>query len=102
VSVTDPGQELQRLDLVVGRILAVEPHPGSRAPSLLLTVGFGGRGERQASLLSAAYEASDLEGRQVVCALGDDDAVVLAAHSHAAGLVLLVPDREVEDGTAVT
>jgi tRNA-binding protein len=99
--VSDPAQELQRLELVVGRIVAVEPHPGSRAPSLLLTVAFGGRGERQASLLSAGHEPGDLEGRQVVCALGRDDAVVLAAHSHAAGLVLLVPDREVEDGTAV-
>jgi tRNA-binding protein len=102
VSVSDPGQELQRLELVVGRVVAVEPHPGSRAPSLLLTVRFGGRGERQASLLSAGYEASDLEGRQIVCALGADEAIVLAAHSHGAGLVLLVPDREVEDGTAVT
>jgi hypothetical protein len=37
-----------------------------------------------------------------VCALGADDAVVLAAHSHAAGLVLVVPDREVEDGTVVS
>jgi tRNA-binding EMAP/Myf-like protein len=100
--VTDAAQELQRLELVVGRVVAVAPHPGSRAPSLLLTVAFGGRGERQASLLTARYEPGDLEGRQIVCALGDDEAVVLAAHSHASGLVLLVPDREVEDGTAVT
>jgi tRNA-binding protein len=102
VSVSDPAQELQRLELVVGRVVAAEPHPGSRAPSLLLTVDFGGRGERQASLQSPGYEPSDLEGRQIVCALGDDDAVVLTAHSHAAGLVLLAPDREVEDGTAVS
>jgi tRNA-binding protein len=100
--VTDPAQELQRLELVVGRIVAAEPHPGSRAPSLLLTVDLGGRGRRQASLLSGSYEAADLEGRQILCAPGGDDAVVLAAHSHAAGLVLLVPDREVEDGTVVS
>jgi tRNA-binding protein len=100
--VSDPAEELQRLDLVVGRIVAAEPHPGSRAPSLLLTVDLGGRGRRQTSLLSPSYEAADLQGRQVVCALGDDHAVVLAAHSHAAGLVLLVPDREVEDGTVVS
>ena len=99
---TDPAEELQRLELVVGRIVAAEPHPGSRAPSLLLTVELGGRGQRQASLLAGSYEPADLQGRQIVCALGDDDAVVLAAHSHAAGLILLVPDREVEDGTAVS
>jgi tRNA-binding protein len=100
--VSDPAEDLQRLELVVGRVVAAEPHPGSRAPSLLLTVDLGGRGQRQASLLSAGHEADDLVGRQVVCAPGGEDAVILTAHSHAAGLVLLVPDREVEDGTAVS
>jgi tRNA-binding EMAP/Myf-like protein len=99
--VKDPSQELQALDLVVGRVVAAAEHPGSRAPSLLLTVDLGPRGERRASLLSPSYEPRELVGRQVVCAVGDEDAVVLGAHSHAAGLVLLAPDREVEDGTAV-
>jgi tRNA-binding protein len=101
--VSDPAEELQKLELVVGRVAAAEPHPGSRAPSLLLTVDLGGRGRRQASLLAGSYEAADLEGRQIVCALGTgDEAVALAAHSHAAGLILLVPDREVEEGTVVS
>ena len=99
---SDPGQELQRLELVVGRVVGAEPHPGSRAPSLLLTVDLGGRGERQASLLSPGYDAEDVLGRQIVCALGGDEAVVLGVHSHAAGLVLLVPDREVEAGAAAS
>jgi tRNA-binding EMAP/Myf-like protein len=100
---TDPAQELQRVELVVGRVVVAEVHPGSRAPSLLLTVDLGGRGRRQASLLSPGYEAADLQGRQIVCALGgSDEAVVLAAHSHSAGLVLVVPDREVEEGTVVS
>ena len=97
----DPSQELQALDLVVGRVVAASEHPGSRAPSLLLTVDLGPRGERQASVLSPNYEPRELVGRQVVCAVGDEDAVVLGAHSHAAGIVLVAPDREVEDGTAV-
>ncbi len=97
----DPSREQQALDLVVGRVVAASEHPGSRAPSLLLTIDLGPRGERQASVLSPNYEPRELVGRQVVCALGDEDAVVLGAHSHAAGIVLLAPDREVEDGTAV-
>jgi tRNA-binding EMAP/Myf-like protein len=100
--VANPAEELQRIDLVVGRVVAAEVHPGSRAPSLLLTVDLGARGRRRASLLSSGYAEADLQGRQIVCALGgSDDAVVLAAHSHSAGLVLLVPDREVEEGTLV-
>lgn len=96
---TDPAEQLQRLDLVVARVVRAEAHPGSRAPSILLTLDLGGRGERRASLLSPNYEADELVGRQVVCAVGGDDALVVGVHSRGAGLVLLVPDREVEDGS---
>jgi hypothetical protein len=34
--------------------------------------------------------------------LRGEEALVLAARSHAAGLVLLRPDREVDDGTVVS
>jgi len=37
-----------------------------------------------------------------VVVLRGDEALVLAARSQAAGLVLLRPDREVEDGTVVS
>jgi hypothetical protein len=40
-------------------------------------------------------------GRQVVCGLRGDEVLVLAAHSHAGGVVLVRPDRDVEDGTIV-
>jgi len=88
-------------DLVVGRIVGVEPHPGARAPSHLLTVDLGGRGRRTTTLPAGDYTAGELEGRQVVCALEGDDAVVLAAHARERGIVLLRPDREVNEGTPV-
>ena len=48
---------------------------------------------------------SELVGSQVICALGSsqggEDAVVLTVHLHDAGLVLIRPDREVEDGSPV-
>ena len=88
-------------DLVVGRIVAVDDHPGARAPSYLLRVELGTRGERETSIERGSYEPGDLVGVQVVVALDGDDALVVAARSHAAGVVLLRPDREVEDGTVV-
>jgi tRNA-binding EMAP/Myf-like protein len=88
-------------ELVVGRVVAVDDHPGARAPSFLLSVDLGGRGTREASVPAAGYEREQLIGRQVVCALGDHEALVLGAHSHAQGVVLLRPDRDVEEGTAV-
>jgi 20S proteasome alpha/beta subunit len=52
-------------------------------------------------LPSGAYEAGELEGTQIVCSRGPDGVVVVGAHSHGAGLVLLRPDRRVEPGTLV-
>jgi tRNA-binding EMAP/Myf-like protein len=99
--VTGLARSLQELDLVVGRITGVEPHPGARAPSYVLRLDLGGRGERGASIDAGSYEAEGLEGAQVICALRGEDVIVLAARSHAHGSVLLRPEREVEDGTVV-
>jgi hypothetical protein len=93
--------DLQRLELVVARVREVTPHAGARGPSVRLVLDCGPRGEREALLVEPPADAADLVGRQLVCALGVDDALVLTAHSHARGLVLVGPDREVEDGTTI-
>jgi hypothetical protein len=64
-------------------------------------VALGPRGHVETSVEKGSYEREGLENAQVVVALHGDAALVLAARSHAAGLVLLRPDREVEDGTIV-
>lgn len=81
--------------------MGVDEHPGARAPSLLLTVDLGPQGTHDVVLPSGGYEAGELEGTQIVCSRGPDGVVVVGAHSHAAGLVLLRPDRGVEPGTLV-
>jgi tRNA-binding protein len=96
------SEELQRIEISVGRVVSVGPHPGARAPSHRLTIDFGERGRRDSTLPAPHYSEDELVGRQVVCSLGAEDTVVLAAHSHAHGLVLLAPEREVEEGTAVS
>ena len=52
--------------------------------------------------LTFEYTPEELDGTQVVCARDEDELVVLAAHSHSRGLVLLRPDRDVEDGSVVS
>ncbi len=88
-------------ELCVGRVIAVREHPGARAPSYLVTLDLGPHGRHDAVLPAADYEPGRLEGRQLLCRRDVDDVIVVAAHSHAGGLVLLGPDREVEDGTLV-
>jgi tRNA-binding EMAP/Myf-like protein len=96
------SEEAQLPELLVGRVVSVEEHPGARAPSYLLRLELGPRGEVETSVERGRYERGELEGAQVVVVLRGDEALVLAARSHAAGLVLLRPDREVEDGTVVS
>jgi tRNA-binding protein len=95
------AEDLQQLDLTIGRIVAADEHPGARAPSLLLTVDLGGRGQRQGTVAVPGARPAELVGRQVVCALDADQVLVLGAHSHLHGFVLLAPEREVEDGSIV-
>ena len=92
--------DLQSLGLRVGRIVDVREHPGARGPSYVLTVDLGT--ERREATLALPESAGDaLIGRQVVCVTAEDELLILAAQSHARGPVLLRPDDEVEDGTAV-
>jgi tRNA-binding EMAP/Myf-like protein len=97
----EPAQILQELDLVVGRVVAVEDHPGARGHSTLLKLELGPRGEAQAPLSVRNEEAQLLVGTQVVCALGQGDVIVLAVHSHASGSVVVRPAADVEDGSPV-
>ena len=100
--------EFERLDLAVGRVVDVEEFPEARNPAYKLTVDFGGRGTRRSSAQLTDYPRDELLGRQVVCVLGFEpkrvagfksETLVLGAVSERHGVVLLAPDREVEDGS---
>jgi len=93
--------DLQALELAVGRVLDATEHPGARAPSLLLTIDLGPRGRRRGTIAVPSAAPGDLVGRQVVCVLDPDELLVLGVRSHAYGFVLLRPEREVEDGSIV-
>jgi hypothetical protein len=83
-------------ELIVGRVLAVDDHPGARAPSFLLRVDLGGRGVRDAQMEPGDYTKDELVGTLVVVG----DGIVLAARSHA-GVRLVRPDGDVDPGTIV-
>ena len=103
-------EEFERLDLAVGRVVEVEAFPEARRPAWRLTIDLGLRGVRRSSAQITHYAREELLGRQVVCALGfppkriagfESELLVLGALSGEHGVVLLRPDREVEDGSAV-
>ncbi len=95
------AEDLQRLELAVGRVVSADEHPGARGPSYLLTIDLGPRGEHEATLAIPQYTKEQLVGRQLVCVVDPDELLVLGAQSHADGVVLLRPDHEVENGSTV-
>ncbi len=103
-------EEFERLELAVGRIVAVEEFPEARNAAWKLELDFGPRGRRRSSAQITHYAREELLGRQVVCVLGFEpkriagfrsEVLVLGALSDQHGVVLLRPDREVEDGSSV-
>jgi hypothetical protein len=96
----EPSEAIQQLDLAVARVTGAEAHAGARGQSALLTLDLGQRGTAQAPLPVPLETAESLVGRQVICAVGTA-VQVLSVHSHAAGLVVLQPAQEVEDGSPV-
>lgn len=103
-------EEFERLEVTVGTIVAVEEFPEARVPAYKLTVDFGPEGTRRSSAQITHYAREELLGRQCVCVLGFEpkriagfasEVLVLGAMSAEHGVVLLTPDRGVEDGSAV-
>lgn len=81
-------------------MLDVLDHPGARGPSFLLRLDLGPRGEREAQMEPGTYNRDELLGELVVVSLGEGP-IVLLAHSHANGPVLVQPTHHVEPGTVV-
>ena len=64
-------RDFERIDMRVGRIVAVEPFPQARKPAYRLTIDFGPIGTRRSSAqLPATYpDPRVLEGRLVIAVL---------------------------------
>ena len=88
-------------ELLVGRIEQVSEHPGARAPSYLVTLDLGAHGRHDVVLPTRDYGRDELVGAGILCRRDGDEVLVVGAHSHGSGFVLLRPDRHVEPGTLV-
>ena len=103
-------KDFEKVDVRVGRIVAVEPFPEARKPSIKLSVDFGPEvGEKRTSAqLTAHYTVEDLVGRQVVAVVNfppkriagfKSEVLVLGVPDEAGEVVLLSPDLDVPPGS---
>lgn len=100
------------LDVRVGTILSAEPFPQARKASYKLEIDFGtqlGR-KRSSAQITDLYSCENLIGRQVGAAINlgvrniggfESQALVLGVPDSDGRVVLLTPERRVDDGARV-
>lgn len=104
-------EDFTRVEMRVGRVVAVDAFPEARKPAWKLTIDFGPElGTRRSSAQIVHYEAAELHGRLVVAAvnLGPrqigpfvSEVLVLGALDAERGVVLLRPDVDVALGSRI-
>jgi len=103
--------DFRKIEMRVGRIVAVEDFPEARSPSYKLMIDFGPHGIRKSSAaLRRWYDKAELEGRLVVCvtnfpprriATFESEVLTLGAMQDDGRVVLLEPDRDAELGSPI-
>ena len=98
-----------KVDIRVGTIVRAEPYPEARSPSYKLYVDFGPEiGERKTSAqVTAHYTLEELVGKQIAAVINFpakqigkfmSEILVLGFPDDTGGVVLIEPNRRVEDG----
>ena len=103
--------DFQKIEMRVGRVLAVEDFPEARNPSYKLIIDFGPHGTRRSSAaVRRWYEKDELVGRLVVCvtnfpprriAAFESEVLTLGAINEDGRVVLLKPDGDAELGSQI-
>ena len=104
-------EDFKKIEMRVGRVIAVDDFPEARNPSYRLTIDLGPLGTRRSSAaVRRWYEKADLLGRLVVCvtnfpprriATFDSEVLTLGAVEADGRVVLLRPDQDAELGSPV-
>jgi len=104
-------EQFQALDIRIGTVRSARLHPTARKPSIQLEIDFGPAGVKSSSAqLTKFYQPHELVGRQVVAVVNFpprkvvdfvSEVLVLGGMLPDNGVVLLQPERKVDDGTAI-
>ena len=100
-----------KVDMRVGRVLAVEEFPEARKPAWKLTIDFGDEiGTKRSSAQITNYAREELEGRLVVAVVNfpprqigpmRSEVLCLGASDEEGRIILLAPDTDVPLGSRI-
>ena len=101
-------EDFEKIDIRVGTITEVLEFPGARRPAYRLTIDFGALGlKRSSAQITDLYDPQQLTGRQVVAVVNFppkqianffSECLVLGIYTDKKEVVLLQPERNVENG----
>ena len=104
-------EDFKKVEMRVGRVVAVDDFPEARNPSYKLTIDFGSYGTRRSSAaVLPFYSKDELLGRLVVCVLNfpprriagfSSEVLVLGAMEGSGRICLLRPEPDAELGSAI-
>ena len=104
-------EDFQKVDMRVGRVVAVDDFPEARRPAWKLRIDFGPEvGVRRSAAQITHYPREALEGRLVVGVVNfpplrmgpfESEVLVLGAIDEEKGVVLLAPDEDVAPGDRI-
>ena len=103
--------DFEKIDIRIGTVTQVEEFPDARKPAYKLWIDFGSFGTRKTSAqITQLYDLANLVGRQVVAVTNFppkqvgkfmSECLVLGVVGEAGQVVLLQPERPVENGLCI-
>lgn len=100
--------DFEKIDIRVGTILEVKDFPKAKKPAWQLSIDFGEVGIKKSSAqITRLYKMEELVGRQVVAVVNFppkqiadffSECLVLGVYTDKKEVVLIAPDRRVENG----
>lgn len=107
---TIPYSDFEKVEMRVGRVVAVEDYPEARKPAYKLTLDFGPHGTRRSSAQVTHYPKDQLLGRLIVAVVNfppkqignfTSEVLVLGAINADGEVILLQPDAGAELGAPI-